>query len=124
MAEFDARKHRMPREVIRYDRCLNGRFVRVAHLYTKIYELICGCFRVCGLPVYSVGSWKDVRNHLQYDFEHFPVFHFQDFIKFDGAHFHNYAKSFEEAPSSYSETIEPIKPDRLYYKPEWDEAVY
>lgn len=43
-------------ECVKYDHYLDGRSVRVAHLYTKIYELICGCFRACGLPTFSVSD--------------------------------------------------------------------
>lgn len=53
MAEYDARSHRMPRN-ISYDACLNGRYVRLTHLYTKIYEWVCASFRACGLPPFSV----------------------------------------------------------------------
>lgn len=49
-------RHRYAEKQVTYSRCLNGRFVRIAHLYLKMYEWICGCFRACGLPGYSVST--------------------------------------------------------------------
>lgn len=33
---------------------LNTHLIRVAHLYTKIYSLICNCLEVCGLVHFTV----------------------------------------------------------------------
>lgn len=35
---------------------LNTHFIRIAHLYTKMYELISHCLEVCGLFHFTVGS--------------------------------------------------------------------
>lgn len=49
ITEYDVREFKMPR-LVKYADVLKGRYVRIAHLYTKIFELICGCLKAVGLP--------------------------------------------------------------------------
>lgn len=43
----------MPRRII-YPYRVDGRYVRIAYLYLKIYELICNSLHVCGLFKFAV----------------------------------------------------------------------
>lgn len=90
-----------------YPESPNAHYIRIAHLYVKMYVLISHCFEICGLNHMTVCFDLLVfllKINENFEFEIF--IYFQDLLRFDGASFHKNMVKFEKETKQLVDSLE------------------